>query len=113
MKETVVNALLEILRRERKAALEGDFDELFTISKLKENQFHKLKITGDLSEELRGVRVELARNQSIISAVIAGVKSARDHLADVNSTSKHVNVYNRAGSLETFDGRNAKSSTKY
>jgi hypothetical protein len=113
VKEAVVNALLDILRRERNAALEGNFDELFTIIKLKENQFHKLKFTDDFNGELREVRVELARNQSIISAVIAGVKSARDHLADVNSTSKNVNVYTRSGSLETFDGRDAKNSKKY
>jgi len=113
MNDIVSESILEVLREEREDALSGDFDSMKEISKIKEVELRSFQTKTASKGELILVSTAISRNQGIIEAMIAGVKSAQKHVESAAKGVEKMNVYNRTGELETFDSRSATNSSKY
>lgn len=113
MSLAIIDELLDTLQRERTAAISVDFDELMKISRLKEEQFSKLRLGNGDAAVLRQIKNEVSQNQVLILAVLDGVRSARSHINSVKKNKGVVNVYNEAGGIETFSDPSLRKSRRY
>lgn len=113
MAEGVIESIMEVLEKERAAAIRADFEELARISIKKDKLFANLQADSIDPGSAQSVKQGLEDNQRIIAAVLAGVKSAQSFITDRADQTKKVSVYNEAGSIETVDGSEARSLERY
>ncbi len=113
MNKTTTKKILNALSIEREAALKGDFEGLNQIAKTKETEFLKLRSIRLSDADLNVISKEIRRNQAIMDAVISGVKSARSYISGTKNNASKVTIYNKSGTMETFDNRPSLNSEKY
>ena len=101
MSEDVAVLLHAILSEERAALTGGDFAALASIALRKEELLRRFAVQGpgDLSR-LRMLASELARQQRLIEASLAGVRAARVRIAALRAAERGTRSYGRDGSSQ-------------
>lgn len=92
-----IEALTDLLKRERKALLVADFKTLEALVPRKVALFEKMS-TLDLPEgRLRDLQTDIGRNQDLLRSAMEGIKVVSARLKDARTARAGLNMYDGQG----------------
>jgi hypothetical protein len=94
-----VQRLMTLLQTENNALIAGDHAVLDTLANEKTALFHKISVTSTPAADLGQIKAELARNQALIGAAIAGLRAAQKRIAALHQVRGGLQVYDHAGQM--------------
>lgn len=93
--------LLAVLNEERQMIQKGQFALLDDIVEKKAACFEQLDDQDIDPAVLKEIHTQLAENQGLLSAAIAGVAAARERLAALQHVRENLSVYDHNGQMAT------------
>lgn len=92
-----VNALADLLERERAQILAGEIEQLARLLPEKERLFNALEPSDDAIPALEQLRSQVDRNQQLLAAAASGIRSVKQRLDALRSTQTELRTYTQAG----------------
>lgn len=102
----VFDALEDLMDKERRAILDGDFDELRRMMAEKERLISAAKIAPPPQSVAR-LKAKAERNQNMLRAAAQGIRAVSDHLAKAGQATKPLLTYSRSGQRQAHLARNS------
>ena len=93
----VIDALEDLLDKERAAILSGALGNMGRIAAEKERILDGRELTAPDQHTLDRVRHKAARNQTLLAAAIRGVRAVTSRLEVMRNGPKETSTYDRAG----------------
>lgn len=101
--QAVIDALDDVLDKERKALLEGDLDTISELLAKKEELFEALReIEFDSVEGLGGLQGKAARNQVLLDGALKGIRAVAERMNTMRQVRKNLETYDRSGRKTTI-----------
>jgi len=100
-----VDALEDLLDKERAAILSGALEDMGRIAGEKEKVLDSHTLTAPDQETLDRVQRKAARNQQLLSAAIRGVRAVAARLDVMRNGPGEMNTYDSAGQRKTLGRR--------
>ena len=97
MREGPMQPVFDLLEAERSIILRGTFAELAPIAARKERLFARLADGRLTAGQLRRISAQVARNQTLLAAAMAGVQDVVDRLAILRRAADGFNTYDSLG----------------
>ena len=101
----MIDALEDLLDKERAAILDGALEDMGRIACEKERVLERRELTVPDQRTLDRVRRKAARNQLLLAAAIRGVRAVSARLDVLRNGSSEMNTYDRAGQRTTLGSR--------
>ncbi|MDD8022007.1 MAG: hypothetical protein PHX82_02705 [Paracoccaceae bacterium] len=99
--EQTTEALIDLLRLERHAIINGEFEAVIDIATRKEALITAL--TGAPEPQLGKIREVAHENQRLLNAALKGVRAAQQRLKRIMDASKSFNSYDGRGRARTIN----------
>ncbi|SFL74942.1 flagellar export chaperone FlgN [Shimia aestuarii] len=94
----IFETLDALLEEERTALIEGNLEALQHLVKRKELLFDKLsKLDGKPESELAALREKTLRNQALLDAALAGIRSVADRIQKLGRVRQSLDTYDENG----------------
>jgi hypothetical protein len=93
----LIDALNDLLDRERRALLAGDLEGLGRLLPQKEAMLHRLSQEAVGDAPFDGLRRRLRRNQVLLDGALEGIRSVADRMAGLRRARGSIDTYDRAG----------------
>ncbi|MGP6088729.1 flagellar protein FlgN [Antarctobacter jejuensis] len=104
MTDTVLaDRLQNLLERERKALLNGDFDVLSDLLEEKQQLAQELTTEPLAETVVAPLRDGLRRNQELFDRAMAGIRNVAARLGDLNRARRATDTYDANGQRQTID----------
>ena len=100
---TTIQQLDDLLRAERAALLDGDFDKIAELLDLKESLTQDLNQEAITPADLAPLRDGMHRNQELFDHALAGIRNVAARLGDLNRIRKSMDTYDAYGRRTTID----------
>ncbi len=97
---SVVDALDDLLNRERQAILTGNLDALSRYLPEKTRLLERLAGSTDDVVRLGRLRDKVDRNQALLAAVARGIKSVSRRIESMNSPATSLRTYEKGGDFQ-------------
>ncbi len=94
---SVVDALDDLLDRERQAILSGNLDGLARLLGEKTRLMERLSGSSTDTTRIERLRVKADRNQELLEAVARGIKSVSKRLKTLNEPAGALRTYDKGG----------------
>lgn len=101
----MIDALEDLLDKERAAILDGAFEDMGRIASEKEVVLERRELTAPDQRTLDRVRHKAARNQHLLSAAIRGVRVVAARLDVLRNGPSDMNTYDRSGQRTSLGSR--------
>lgn len=101
--KTLTNRLQDLLGRERKALLAGDFDALAELMEEKHQLAEALSEAPLQVADAVPLRDGLRRNQELYDQAMAGIRNVAARLGDLNRVRRATDTYDAQGRRLTID----------
>lgn len=101
----MIDALEDLLDRERAAILDGALEDMGRIASEKERVMERRELTAPDQRSLDRVRRKAARNHQLLAAAIRGVRAVTVRLDVLRNGPSDMNTYDQAGQRTTLGGR--------
>ena len=105
-------ALMDLLEREHKALLTGQFQSLERISAPKEALMKSIAKSRPNQHELNALKVRSARNRRLLEASARGLKSARLRLAQLQQKPASLKTYGPSGGITALGDKSLTMKKK-
>lgn len=99
----IIDALEDLLDKERAAILHGALKNMGRIAAEKEQILDGRKLTAPDQKTLDRVHRKAARNQQLLTAAIRGVRAVTSRLDVMRNGPKETSTYDRAGQRKTLN----------
>ncbi|WP_386679241.1 hypothetical protein [Loktanella sp. R86503] len=97
MHDPTADALLELLKKERKSIMSGDFDSLPEFAKQKYLLSQSLSTTALSAPISAHIQTDLKRNSQLLLAICDGIKSAQSRLKAISEVRTGLSLYKANG----------------
>lgn len=101
----MIDALEDLLDKERAAILDGALEDMGRIASEKERVLERRELTAPDQKALDRVRRKAARNQQLLAAAIRGVRAVTARLDVLRNGPSDMNTYDRTGQRATLGSR--------
>lgn len=101
----MIDALEDLLDKERAAILDGAFADMGRIANEKESVLERRELKAPDQKTLDRVRRKAARNHQLLAAAISGVRAVTARLDVLRNGPSGMNTYDRAGQRTTLGNR--------
>ena len=101
----MIDALEDLLDKERAAILDGALENMGRIASEKERVLERRELTAPDQRTLDRVLRKAARNQQLLAAAIRGVQAVTTRLDILRNGPSDMNTYDRAGQRTTLGNR--------
>lgn len=101
----MIDALEDLLDKERAAILKGAFEDMGRIAGEKERVLGRRELTAPDQRTLDRVKAKAARNQQLLAAAIRGVRAVTARLDVLRNGPGDMNTYDRSGQRATLSNR--------
>jgi flagellar biosynthesis/type III secretory pathway chaperone len=99
----LIEALDQLLDRERKALLSGDLEQIGHLMPAKEDLVHRLNdLNTHQGEHLALVHEKVTRNQALLGSALDGIRAVANRMADLRKVRAGLEVYDRTGHKTNF-----------
>lgn len=103
--QRAIEALDELLEKERDLLLAGEIEEIGSVLKAKEALIDTLAgFDRDEVQSLSGLQGKLARNQSRLDGALHGIRRTSARLAALRQVRRSLETYNESGRKQTIEG---------
>lgn len=92
-----IDALEDVLKRERSAIMAGDFDQLERLIPEKERLMPNLDKDPEALEKLQGLRDYSARNGELLSSMQSGITAAQERIQAMRAPKPALETYDDTG----------------
>lgn len=99
MSDHTTAALLSLLDLERTALCGSDYSVLDDLADRKKQLIAAMAESEPHPKDVEKIRKKLSENQALLSAAIAGVKSARDRITELQKVRSGLGVYDQTGQI--------------
>ncbi len=112
MTKGLATELFKLLDEERTAIKAADFDSLAPLSDAKVALFDELSSISATKTEFARIQMQLAENQALLAAAIAGVNAARGRIAALQNIREGLAVYDQSGQMAPVPTRRPELEKK-
>lgn len=102
---SVLDALEDLLERERRMILSGSIDDLARLTPEKTRLLSRMAGAAGTAQTFDRVRQKADRNQELLAAVARGVKSVARKLEAMQGVREPLKTYDRTGQARDLSGR--------
>lgn len=100
---SLTQQLEDLLKAERTALLNGDFERIADLLEQKELLAQELNSSPITSEELAPLRDGMRRNQELFDQALAGIRNVASRLGDLQRIRRSMDTYDAFGRRTTID----------
>jgi len=97
-----LDALEDLLERERRLILTGDLDPLARLAPEKSRLLERMARAGGTAQAFERLRRKTERNQDLLLAAARGIRSAAARLTSPNPVQAPLRTYDRSGQAQTL-----------
>lgn len=96
--QDIINALDDILDREREALLKGELDMIARLLEEKESMFDRLQdISVETPAPLENLQGKVRRNQALLDGALRGINSVAERMSTLRKVRKTLETYDSSG----------------
>ena len=116
--QVTIDALSDLLERERVALLDGDLDGLVRLLDDKRNLIDALNeqastaTTSGHQGELQKLQGKVARNQELLDSALQGIRSVANRMSTLHRVRRSLDTYDESGRKTTIEGLRGGSMEK-
>lgn len=113
MTDKTIEALDDLLERERGALLEGDLDVLVRQLDEKKALIDTLNITDMAGQDsLIDLQGKVARNQALLDSALQGIRSVANRMNALHRIRRSLDTYDESGRKKTIEGLRKRTVEK-
>ncbi len=109
----IINALDDLLEREREALLNGDLDAISRLLEEKEELFDRLNtMSQERSPDLSALKGKVQRNQALLDNALKGIRAVAARMSAMRKIRRSLDTYDETGKRTTIEGQKAAQLEK-
>ncbi len=111
--QKLIDALDELLDRERETLLKGELDQIEKLTSKKERLIDDINaLPPENRPGLDVVHQKVMRNQALLNSALDGIRAVATRMADLRRIRAGLETYDRRGNKQTFGIRTSSSVEK-
>lgn len=111
--QDIIDALDDLLEREREALLGGDLDSIARLLEEKEALFDRLNaLSQDTSPDLSALKGKVQRNQALLDNALKGIRAVAARMSAMRKIRRSLDTYDESGNRTTIEGHKAAQLEK-
>lgn len=111
--QDIINALDDLLERERQALLNGDLESIARLLEEKEALFDQLNtMSQEQSPDLSVLKGKVQRNQALLDNALKGIRAVAARMSAMRKIRRSLDTYDESGKRTTIEGQKAAKLEK-
>lgn len=111
--QNLIDALDNLLDRERNALLNGKLDDIGKLISAKEDLIDRINaLQPDERPALDTVHRKVTRNQALLNSALDGIRAVANRMADLRRVRAGLETYDRRGNKQTFGTQTSSNVEK-